>query len=387
MKITAVKSYPIMTWRPHLFVKIETDDGIYGVGESGLTWQEMEVHASIQRLSKLVVGEDPMRTQHLWQTMYRAGFFPADLVGSAAISAIDIALWDIKGKALGQPIYNLLGGLVREKVVCYPHNEGGSDPSLSPKENIDVLIKSCQQTWADGWEFVRWGLPILQPSAVNTSEAVRIGIEQVAAIRSSLGEDVEICFDVHTRLDPVDAIRFCREVEVYRPFFIEDVLRSESPEAYRHLRKHVNIPLAAGEQWSSKWGFRAAIEENLFDYARVDLCLVGGISEALTISRWAETHFINIAPHNPLGPISTAAAAHLCFTTPNLGVLEMARQPGTVLTDIFPTQIPFERGHVLPPTKPGLGVELDEKVLASYPLPEVGFSPQLRHNDGSFTNW
>ena len=381
MKVTAVKSYPIMAWRPHLFVKVETDEGLYGVGEAGLTWQEMAVHASVQRLAKLVIGEDPMRTQHLWQLMYRAGFFPADSVAGAAISAIDIALWDIKGKALGQPVYNLLGGLVRDRVVCYPHNESPSE------DDLDGLLKSCQQTWDAGWRFVRWGLPIAEPDAVNPSRAVRMGIEQVAAVRERLGDDVEICIDVHTRLDPADALRFCREVEPYRPFFIEDALRSESPEAYRHLRAHVNVPLAAGEQWTSKWGFRAAIEEELIDYARIDLCLVGGISEALTITRWAETHFINIAPHNPLGPVSTAAAAHLCLASPNVGVLEMAREPGTVLTDIFPAQVPFEAGHVVAPTAPGLGVELDEEALASYPPPEDGFSPQLRRPDGSFTNW
>ena len=382
MKITAVRSYPVMTWRPHLFIIIETDEGIHGVGEAGLTWQEMSVHAAINRLSSLIIGQDPMRTQHLWQLMFRSGFFPADSVGCAAISAIDIALWDIKGKALNQPVYNLLGGLVREKIACYPHNQVSEN-----EDDLDSLLESCKNTWNAGWKFVRWGMPILDPVAVNGAKSVRESIKQITAIRETLGDEVEICIDVHTRLEPPDAIRFCREVEELRPFFIEDALRSESPEAYRYLRKHVNIPIAAGEQWSTKWGFRSAIEEELIDYVRMDLCLVGGISEAMTIARWAETHYINIAPHNPLGPISTAAAAHVCFATSNLGVLEMAKEPGTVLTDIFPTQTLFDSGHVIPSNEPGLGITLDENVLAEYPLPTDGFAPQLTKADGSFSNW
>ena len=149
----------------------------------------------------------------------------------------------------------------------------------------------------------------------------------------------------------------------------------------------MGVPIAAGEQWTNKWGFRVAIEEDLIQYARIDLCIVGGISEALTITRWAEAHYIDIVPHNPLGPVSAAACAHLCLASTNVGVLEMARAPGSILTDVFPTQLPFEAGHVIAPTAPGLGIELDEEALAGYPRPDIGFSPMLRRADGAFTNW
>ena len=149
MKIVSIDTYPIMVARPHLFVTITTDDGIVGVGESGLTWQEREVSASIERYSELLVGADPLRSEHLWQLMARASFFPADLVNSAAISAIDLALWDIKGKALNQPVYNLLGGLVRDRIHCYPHNEGEDDPAR--------LVDDVRQTVEAGWRFARWG--------------------------------------------------------------------------------------------------------------------------------------------------------------------------------------------------------------------------------------
>ena len=381
MKVTAVKSYPIMTWRPHLFVKVETDEGLYGLGESGLTWQEAEVDAAIRRLSQVVVGEDPFRSQYLWQLMYRGAFFPGDKVAVAAISAIDMALWDIKGKALGQPVYNLLGGLVRDKVACYSHNQ-------QPDErDVDALVDSCRRSWEEGWRYVRWHLPFGPPDAVDTEEGMRLGVEQVAAVREEIGDDVGICVDVHTRLSPVQAVRFCREVEPYAPFFIEDALRSEDPASYRSLRRQTSVPLAAGEQWVTKWGFRVVIEEELVDYVRVDLCIAGGISEALTITRWAESHHMSLVPHNPLGPVSAAACAHLCFAAPNFAVLEMGRPPRTILNDVFPMQIPFEHGHVLPPTAPGLGVELNEEALATYSRPSDGFAPITKRLDGSYNNW
>ena len=181
MKVTAIKCFPIMAWRPHLFVKVETDEGIHGVGEAGLTWQEAAVVASVERLATSVVGEDPTRIEHLWQVMFRAGFFPGDKVVCAAISAIDIALWDLKGKALGLPVHRLLGGPVRDKVVCYPHNRSDQDPDHR------MLIESCQRTTSEGWRFVRWGLPPAAEGEFEPSKSVRLGLAQVEAVRRTPG--------------------------------------------------------------------------------------------------------------------------------------------------------------------------------------------------------
>ena len=212
MKITDVKPFVLKHGRNFLFVKVETDAGIYGVGEAGLTWQEAAVSETILRLRSWLVGEDPFRTEHLWQLMFRGAFFPGGNVLSSAISAIDLALWDIKGKALDQPLYNLIGGLCRDKVVCYPHNGGGT---------TDALVESCRRSVDEGWRFVRWGVEaddgVLEPSA-----ATRRTVAQFDAVRGALGDDVELLIDIHTRLDPPDAIRLCRELEPYRPFFVED---------------------------------------------------------------------------------------------------------------------------------------------------------------------
>ncbi len=378
MKITTIETFPIMVDRPHLFVVVATDDGLVGVGESGLTWQERAVAASVEQFAELLVGQDALRSERLWQLMARAGFFPADLVASAAISAIDLALWDIKGKALGQPVYNLLGGLTRERIACYPHNVGEDDPA--------ALVDDVRRTVADGWRFARWGLP-LGGEHFEPAEAVRAGIRALEAVRAEFGDALELCVDVHTRLDPPDALRFCRAAEDVAPFFIEDALRAERPQAYRRLRERTAVPLAAGEQWHGKWGFQAAIEEELINYARIDLCLVGGLTEALKIARWAETHWIQLAPHNPLGPVSSAAGAHLSLASTNAGVLEMAAPPGSALTDVFPLQTPFAHGHALPTDAPGWGIEFDADAARRYPEPPAGFAPILCRRDGAFTNW
>ena len=378
MKITAVKPYPVgADGRNFMFVKVETDEGIYGIGEAGLTWKELAVAEAVNHLAPMIIGEDPMRIEHLWQVMLRGAFFPGGKVVCSAISAIDIALWDIKGKALNVPVYNLLGGPVRQKAVCYPHTGGATS---------EEIAESARRHVAEGWKFVRFGLAHEGGKIMEPSRAVRRGIAHFEAIRNAVGDDIEICLDIHTRLDPPDAITLCRALEQYRPYFLEDPLRSENPASYRQLRRHVAAPIAAGEQFATKWEFRELIEEDLIDFARIDLCIVGGISEAKKITGWCETHYINIAPHNPLGPVSTAACLHLDLASTNFGVQELARRPGTTLTDVFPVQVEWDDGYLLPPTRPGLGIEFDEEAAKKHPYKELDPS-RLYRLDGALTNW
>ncbi len=387
MKVTQVTSIPVVgeSGRDQFIVKVDTDAGIYGLGEAGKIRWGVAIANAVDHLSELVVGEDPFGTERLWQQMFRGNFFPADGVYSCAISAIDVALWDIKGKALDMPVYKLLGGPVRDKVVCYPHNEG---------KDMAELLENCQRTVDEGWKFVRWGQPesgtadgrrgtgILEPV-----ESMRIAEEQMSRVRELVGPEIQICFDVHTRLDTAHVIALCKAFEPYRPFFVEDPLRSENPATYRTLAKHTDLPIAAGEHWSSKWPFREVIEEELIAYARIDVCNVGGLTEALKITHSAETHYIDIAPHNPLGPVSAAACVALCMASTNVGVQEMPRRPGTVDTDLFPVQIDWQDGYAFAPDAPGLGVDIDLEIAESRPGKMRGWSPQLRRNDGAFTNW
>ena len=388
MKVTQIKNFPISDedGRVYYIVKVETDAGIYGLGEVGIRNWGGAIGKAIEHLSEIVLGEDPFSTEKLWQYMFRGGFFPADKVYSCAISAIDIALWDIKAKALEMPLYKLLGGPVRDKVICYPHTQG---------DTVADLLDNCKRHIEDGWKFVRWHQPETGPSSVyvnnmNTLEpidSVRLAEEQIATIREAIGPDIQICFDMHTRLDTAHAVALCKAVEPYRPFFMEDPLRSENPASYRTLARHVSLPIAAGEQWATKWPFREVIEEELINYARIDLCIVGGITEALKITHWAETHYIDIVPHNPLGPVSAAACVALCMASTNVGVQEMPRRPGSYATDLFPKQIEWEGGYAWCPDEPGMGVDFNEELALNSIVDPTGWPPQLRRNDGSFTNW
>ena len=377
MKITDIQTFPV--WgggRNFLFVVVDTDEGISGVGEAGLTSRELAVVGAIEHFKPLLIGQDPGRIEHIWQLLSRGGFFPAGKIVGSALSAIDIALWDIQGKRFGVPVYELLGGLVRDRVVCYPHNGGGT---------TDELVESCRRTVAEGWKFVRWGISD-QADVLEPGRAVRRALKEFEAVRAAVGEEIEICFDVHTRLDSPDAIRLCRESERFHPFFIEDPLRSEGPYSLRLVRQQTAVPLAVGEQFASKWEFREVIEQELTDYARIDLCIVGGITEARKIAGWCETHYIKLALHNPLGPISAAACLHLNLATSNFAVQEQPRKPGTLLTDVVPVQMPWADGYLLPPTASGLGVEFDREAARRHPF-QMRDLNRLRREDGSFTNW
>ncbi len=377
MKISAIKTFPVFCGsRNYLFVKVETDEGLYGVGEFGITWKEQAGVGAIEHMAHHLQGEDPLNTEWIWQKLFRGDFFPGGRINTAAMSAIDIALWDIKGKAWGQPVHMLLGGRLRDRVTCYT-GIGGATP--------EDTAQSARDRVAEGWRYLRLSTMdragILEPRT-----AVRDSVAHFAAARQAVGPEVDICIDVHTRLDPPDTIRLGRELEPLDPFFIEDPLRCENPQSYRLIRQHVSAPLAVGEQLSTKWEFRQLIEEELVDYARLDLCIVGGLTEARKIANWCETHYIKIVPHNPLGPVSAAACLHLDLACDNFAVQEGGLVGHPVMTDLFPVQVPFQAGYLLPPERPGLGVEFDEQAASHYEF-RWQTGPQLRRADGSFTNW
>jgi galactonate dehydratase len=377
VKITDVKAFPV--WggnRNFFFVKVETDSGLYGIGEGGLTWRELACAAAVQHLRPALIGRDPSRIEHLWQVLYRGAFFPGDKVLTSTIGAIDIALWDLRGKALGVPVYDLLGGKVRDKVVCYAHLGDGTH---------DEVVGRAQAYVKEGWRFLRMHV-MSDGDLLEGSRAVRDSVERFRVLREALGDDIELCIDVHTRLDPPDAVRLCRELEPYRPYFVEDPLRSENMHSFHALARQVAVPLAAGEHFASKWDFRELIEEDLIQYCRVDLCICGGLTESKKIAGWCETHYVNLAPHNPLGPVSTAACLHLDLATSNFGVQELPRVPGDTLVDVIPVQVPYEAGYLLPPDRPGLGVEFDEAAALAIGYRE-DIPPNFHRLDGSFTNW
>lgn len=380
MRIEDVRTYQVFHEGINFHVvHITTDEGLDGVGEAGLTSGDLAVAGAVEHFRARLIGQDASRIEHFWQDLYRGTFFRGGVVFAAALSAIDIALWDLQAKALGVPLYRLFGGRVRDKVRIYRHLY--QPIGVSPED----LAAEAKQKVADGDQVVRMHVSETAPNEFEQTPAVNRAIEEFAAVREAVGPDIDIVIDAHQRLTPPAARRLCRQLEPYNPYFVEDPIRSDSPDMLRELRAHTAVPLAVGEQFATKWLFREVIERELADYLRMDLCLVGGLTEARKIAGWAETHFIEIAPHNPLGPVCTSASLHLALATPNLGVLELPRLPG-YLTDVFPQQVPYEAGYLYPPETPGHGVTFDPEAAAKHPFKMRG-ATRFYRKDGSFTDF
>lgn len=396
MKIRDIEIHPVQApGRTLVVVLVETDAGLTGVGEAGLQRRWKGIQGVAEHLKQWLIGEDPMRIEHLWQRMWRGGFYPADRLIGSLVSGIDIALWDIKGQALGLPVYELLGGRCRDYLECFfqpgyltskaehPQQQAG----LAGREHADLgeVREVAQRYVADGWKYFR-----VSPNAVNAVfnpiEAMRQTLRQLQAVREAVGDKLELMVDLHTRLSPAEAVWFCGECEPLRVFVVEDPIRSEHPAGYRHIRAHTNVPLAAGEQWAGKWEFRTVIEEELVDYVRPDLCIAGGISEGHKIGALAETHFIKLLLHNPLGPVCTAACLHLALACDNVGPQEVLWPPQDILPDVFECSFHSERGRLSLPAAPGIGVKFNKEAARMHP-PEMTEPPHWRREDGDFTNY
>lgn len=257
---------------------------------------------------------------------------------AAAVAAIDIALWDLRSKALGVPVYDLLGGQTRDYARCYCHVQPPDGPGGDGQAGIDAMAGYAREQVAAGWRFVRFaageGSHAERDGVYEQPRALRWTVEAFSALRDALGPEVETCVDFHQRTTPAYAIQLARELAPMRPFFIEDPARAENPAAFARLRQHIAVPIATGEQIASKWEWRELIERDLIDYCRVDLCICGGLTEARKVAGWCETHYIEQVPHNPLGPVSTAACLHFDLATPLFGVQASqpaASQPGCML--------------------------------------------------------
>ncbi len=384
MKITDIKTFPVwIGTRNQMLVKIETDEGIYGWGESGVSGRELAVQGAVQHYREFLLGKDPMQRGRMWQEMYRSQYFEGGRVLTGAISAIDIALYDIAGKKLGVPVYELLGGKQRDWVPTFATGNGN---------NTEEVVAMGQTLWDAGYKAFRLSVDFGTEEDEELYEP-RVSIAETAvalnAAREALGPEPVIGIDYHHRLSVAEAASFCNKLRPDTLDFIEEPIRDESPEAYIELRKMTNIPFALGEEFASKWQFLPYIEKGLTNFARIDICNVGGITEAMKVAGWAEAHYIDLMPHNPLGPICVAATSHMAMAVPNFSWLEIRESPGEHNNfydpKFFPVQPKVEPGRVTVLDQPGLGVEVDEDALTE----PFRFSepPHLHRNDGSYTNW
>jgi galactonate dehydratase len=383
MKIAAIKPYPVwIGTRNQLIVKVETDEGVFGWGESGLSGREMAVSGALEHYSRFLVGRNPFDIGAIWQETYRSQYFEGGRVLQAAISAVDIALHDIKGKALGVPVYDLLGGKQRDKVPTFA--------SCGDEAEDDVAINRAKELMAMGFDAIRF-FPVGHSSRDIFEPRVSIGAtaKMLNRAREILGESVVLGIDYHHRLSVAEAASFCAKLKPGVLDFLEEPIRDETPEAYESLRTMTDIPFAIGEEFASKWQFLPYIERGIHQFNRLDVCNVGGLTEAMKIAGWSEAHYVDLMPHNPLGPICTAATVHFGAAVANFSWLE-TRAPEAKLgfdnSDFFPVQPRLDGAYYPVSSAPGLGVEVNEELVRQQSF-KFWEAPHLKRRDGSVTNW
>jgi galactonate dehydratase len=383
MKIRAIT--PFVVWVGHrnqLIVKVETDDGLHGWGESGLSGRERAVVGAIEHYREFLIGRDPRRIGALWQEMYRSQYFEGGRVLAAAIGAIDIALHDIKGKSLGVPVYELLGGRQRDRVPVF------ATTSAEPGE---AMIEQAKRLLGLGWTCIRLvAAGQGERDRFEPRESIAATVPWVIRAREALGHAAILGVEYHHRLSVPEAASFCQKLPPGTLDFIEEPIRDETPEAYEALRRLTDIPFAIGEEFASKWQFLPYVERGITQFVRLDICNVGGFTEAMKVAGWSEAHYVDLMPHNPLGPICTAASVHMAAAVANFAWLECRASPVEALgfdsSEIFPVQPRLDGAAYVVPDGPGLGVEVDEAAAAKQTF-RFWEAPHLRRADGSFTNW
>ncbi len=375
MKITAVEAIPV---HRYLFAKIHTDEGITGIGESG-SWGYLEAsEAAIKKFGRYLVGKDPLTIEHHWQYMYRFSHFRGAAI-MGAISALDIAMWDIMGKHFGVPVYQLLGGKVRDKARVYYHVFGNTK---------ETLIQGVKDAKAQGFTAVGHLTPFLdedrdKPYFKTHVDKMRDAIDTVGAYRDAVGNDVDLCIEIHRRLTPAEAIVLGRGIEEFHPFFYEDPILPENFDAMEHVAKNIAIPIATGERFHSIHEFEMLLKRGAVQYVRPDVCMAGGITHTKKIAALAEANYVGVVPHNPLSPVSTAACLQIAACIPNFALQEYPTgEHEPPKSEIIKTAIEVENGFLIIPDAPGIGIELADDAQEKYPPTPREVRTRL-HVDGS----
>jgi galactonate dehydratase len=378
MKITDVKTIFVDRY---LFVQVYTDEGIVGLGESG-AWGYLEASAgAVETFKRYLIGQDPLRIEHHWQYLYRwTHFRGAAIMG--ALSAIDIALWDISGKHFGVPVYQLLGGKTRDKARVYYHVFG---------DTKEKLIQGCRDAKRQGFTAVGHLTPFLDedhsiPFFKTHVDKMRDAIDTVAQYRDAVGRDVDLCIEIHRRLAPAEAIVLARGIEEFHPYFYEDPILPDNFDSMALVAQNIHIPIATGERLHTIHEFQALLRRGAVQYVRPDVCLAGGISHSKKIAALAEAHNVGVVPHNPLSPVSTAACIQLAACIPNFALQEYPLGENVPpKSEIVQSTLRLENGFLIIPDTPGIGVELAEDAAERYPYRPRTVHTRL-HVDGSIVD-
>ncbi len=380
-----IHSYELFQVPPRwLFLKIETDQGIVGWGEPVIEGRAHTVKACVEELMEYLIGKDPLRIEDHWSMLYRSGFYRGGPILMSAISGIDQALWDIKGKYFNAPVYQLLGGACRDSMKVYSWIGGDrpSDVGQAAKEVVDAGFTALKMNATEELQYI------------DSYEKIDQALERIAAVRESVGQYVGIGIDFHGRVHKPMAKILAKELEQFRPMFIEEPVLSQNNEALREIANHTTIPIATGERMFSRWDFKSVLSDGYVDIIQPDLSHAGGITECKKIATMAEAYDVALAPHCPLGPIALAACLHVDATSHNAFIQEQSLgihyNQGSDLLDYVKDKSVFDYkdGYVAIPQLPGLGIEIDEDFVRKQS--QIGHNwknPIWRHVDGSIAEW
>ncbi|NDJ10821.1 MAG: galactonate dehydratase [Acidobacteriia bacterium] len=367
IKITKLETFLVQPrW---LFLKIHTDAGIVGLGEPITEGRAKTCAEAVKEIEPYLIGKDPRRVVHHWQAIYRHAFYRGGPILTSALSGIDQALWDIKGKALGVPVYELLGGRTRDKVRVYAHANTPEAMKLS---------------MAQGFTAFKAGVAKKRPTRyVETPSAIKYAAEKFAELRAAVGDDADIGIDFHGSVSPATAKLLIKAYEPYNPMFIEEPINCQDHDIMAEIARGTHLPIATGERVFTKWGFREVLEKKAATILQPDLCHAGGITEVRLIAGMAEAYYATIAPHNPLGPISLAAGVQIAASIPNFLCQEQVSLGEGYIKNPFKVS----QGYLELPTGPGLGIELDENALANKLNHDWKNQESYDADDGSVVDW
>jgi len=403
MRITDAKVIVCCPGRNFVTLKVTTEDGIYGLGDATLNGRELAVASYLtDHVIPILIGRDARRIEDIWQYLYKGAYWRRGPVTMCAIAAVDTALWDIKGKSLNTPLYQLLGGASRESVIVYGHASG---------ENVEETVKAVAQYLSQGYKAIRAqsGIPGLKSTygiaksgahhyepaekgalvenAWSTELYLNFAPQLFARLRQEFGSEVHLLHDVHHRLTPIEAARLGKELEPHHLFWLEDPAPAELQESFRLIRWHTTTPLAVGEVFNSIYDCQQLIQEQLIDYIRTSVVHVGGISHLRKIANLAELYHVRTGCHGAtdMSPVCMGAALHFDLSVHNFGIQEYI--PHAAETDkVFPHAYSFADGAMHPGEKPGLGVDIDETLAGKYPY-ERAYLPVNRKLDGTMHSW
>ncbi len=376
MKITDIKTFNVFTYRTNfVFVKLETDEGISGIGEGTLEYKENALLGAIEDIKRVLIGQDPREVERISHELYRDSYWRVGPVLQSAVSAVNMAMWDIKAKAAGVPVYEMLGGKVRDGVRMY------ANAWFAGAKTADEFAAAAVKAKNMGVTALKWD-PFGKAYMYMENSDFRRSIEIVEAVRGAVGNDVDLLIEGHGRFDIATGIKIANALKPFDPYFFEEPTPPDCLDALAQVHKSSPVPIAAGERLYSLTQMRDFLERGCADFVQPDISHCGGISAVKKMAALCEAHYVALAPHNPSGPVANAATLHIAASTPGFRILEICFTDVSWRKELTNERVVFDKGNILIPTGVGLGLEINEENCLKYPFQPI----DLRHYKGTLTN-